>query len=292
MVSRRAAGGPRSMPWHHAGGSRLAPGECPRRRAGRRVPARQRHHMRTRTPVLRGRGSAHPAPPPPARRALPDLGGAQRLTRTRSSTPRPPSTSRPTAVPGSAGSDDHAGVDIGRTYTETPVVSDPRRVPGRHPPGERELPAASRAAPPSGRMPRSRWPLATSARSAGDAIRPRHRSTRPPSSRWLAPDGRGRRPYRRRGQRPHPRRRTRPARRMDQAAELDVDRGAARADAGGRLQPPELSSEGACAHERASQSDRDPRSRRGRRLELAGARRGLRLHPGHPVRARRGLPGA
>ncbi len=60
---------------------------------------------------------------------------------------------------GIGGSDDHAGVDIGRTYTES-------RPPPRHKsssstcaPGASAR-AASRAAPPSGRTPRSPWPRA------------------------------------------------------------------------------------------------------------------------------------
>ena len=59
-----------------------------RRRGGRRVPARERDHVRAGAPLLRRRGAAHRAPPPPARRALPDLGGPQRLAGPRAERPR------------------------------------------------------------------------------------------------------------------------------------------------------------------------------------------------------------
>ena len=56
---------------------------------------------------------------------FPSVGGSQRLSYLASSTCRPRSTSRPMAGTGIAGSDDHAGVDIGRTFTETPPASTP-----------------------------------------------------------------------------------------------------------------------------------------------------------------------
>ncbi len=58
---------------------------------------------------------------------------------------------------GIGGSDDHAGVDIGRTFTETPPASTPEEFL-RHLREGRAEAAASRAAPPSGRTRRWRWP--------------------------------------------------------------------------------------------------------------------------------------
>ena len=62
---------------------------------------------------------------------------------------------------GIGGSDDHAGVDIGRTYTETAPASSPEQFLEHVREGHAEPPAA-RAAPRSGRTPRLRWPLARS----------------------------------------------------------------------------------------------------------------------------------
>ena len=83
LVPRRAAGRARALLRHHARRPRVAAAPQRRRRGVRRVPARARHHVRARPPVLRGRGAADAAPPPPARRAVPDLGDAQRLARPR-----------------------------------------------------------------------------------------------------------------------------------------------------------------------------------------------------------------
>ena len=65
---------------------------------------------------------------------------------------------------GIGGSDDHAGVDIGRTWSETPFAPRPGGVPRAHPRGPRRAPTASRAPPPSGRTRRWRWPSARSGR--------------------------------------------------------------------------------------------------------------------------------
>ena len=79
---------------------------------------------------------------------------------------------------GIGGSDDHAGVDIGRTWSR-------RRAPPRRRSSSRtsapaaSARAASRAAPPSGRTPRWRWP---SARSAAATATPRR--TPRPSCGW------------------------------------------------------------------------------------------------------------
>jgi predicted metal-dependent phosphoesterase TrpH len=56
---------------------------------------------------------------------------------------------------GTGGSDDHAGVDIGRTFTETPPATTPEEFLRHIREGAPRL-AASRAAPPSGRTPRWR----------------------------------------------------------------------------------------------------------------------------------------
>jgi predicted metal-dependent phosphoesterase TrpH len=62
---------------------------------------------------------------------------------------------------GIGGSDDHAGVDIGRTFTEVPAASTPEEFLGRM---REEVPSreANRAAQPSGRMRPWPWPLAPS----------------------------------------------------------------------------------------------------------------------------------
>ncbi len=63
---------------------------------------------------------------------------------------------------GIGGSDDHAGVDIGRTFTEAPAAATPAGVPRAHARRAGLRRAASRAAPRSGRTPRSPWPHARS----------------------------------------------------------------------------------------------------------------------------------
>ncbi len=59
---------------------------------------------------------------------------------------------------GIGGSDDHAGVDIGRTFTEAPAAATPRRVPRAPARRQGDQPAAIRAAPRSGRTPRLHSP--------------------------------------------------------------------------------------------------------------------------------------
>ncbi len=58
---------------------------------------------------------------------------------------------------GVGGSDDHGGIDIGRTYTEAPPASAPAEYL-RHVREGRVPPAATRAAPRNGRTRPSRWP--------------------------------------------------------------------------------------------------------------------------------------
>ena len=55
------------------------------------------------------------------------------------------------------GSDDHAGIDIGRTFTEAPLSATPTSSSPTCARAER-VPTALRAAPRSGPMPRWRWP--------------------------------------------------------------------------------------------------------------------------------------
>ena len=191
---------------------------------------------------------------------------------------------------GVGGSDDHAGVDIGRTWTEAPAASTPARVPR-----------------PPARRPRRRPRQAGLGRQVGarrDGDRPAH--LRPQRGRAARPRGRaaddraghvgGRRPQRR------ARRRHR-ARRLPRAA-ARVARGdrprpaaarAARADAGRRLQPhravpprPPLPRAQAPGRGRPGAGDRV----RGRRRRLGRGRHGgLRgVHPRGAVRARDRLP--
>ena len=61
---------------------------------------------------------------------------------------------------GIGGSDDHAGVDIGRTFTETPPRCRRRKSFCTTSARAAPRPAATRAAPPSGRTPRWRSRLA------------------------------------------------------------------------------------------------------------------------------------
>jgi hypothetical protein len=107
---------------HHARRPRLAAGPQPRRRGLRRVPARAGDHHRARPPLLRGRGAADPAPPPPPGRALPGLGGPQRLAGKGAQRPRGVYIETHGGT-GLGGTDDHAGVDIGRTWTQTPPAA-------------------------------------------------------------------------------------------------------------------------------------------------------------------------
>ena len=118
--ARRAAGRAHPLLRHHARRPRVAAGARRRRRGGRRVPARARDRLRARAPVLRRRGAADAAPPPPARRAVLDVWEVRNGARA-------PELNAPPAIYvdthggiGVGGSDDHAGVDIGRTWTETP----------------------------------------------------------------------------------------------------------------------------------------------------------------------------
>ena len=81
---------------------------------------------------------------------------------------------------GIAGSDDHAGVDIGRTLTEVPAAATPEEFLAHLRLGATPSGGANRVAPRSGPMPRWRWPR----RALDDARRRGHRlepPTRPRS---------------------------------------------------------------------------------------------------------------
>ena len=83
---------------------------------------------------------------------------------------------------GIGGSDDHAGVDIGRTFTETPPAATPEEFLDHIRARPRRRPTATRAAPPSGRTRRWRSPSGRcmADRAAGDGARP----TRGASCAW------------------------------------------------------------------------------------------------------------
>ena len=87
---------------------------------------------------------------------------------------------------GIGGSDDHAGVDIGRTFTEAPAAATPEEFLAHLRARPTPRPAANRAAPPSGPTRRWRWrPGRWLGRGPdgearpGDAGRARRRPTRP-----------------------------------------------------------------------------------------------------------------
>ena len=80
-LRRRATGGSRPLLRDHSRRPRVAAGPRRRRRGLCRIPARERDRLRPRAPLLQRRGAAHPAPSASARRALPGLGGSQRVAR-------------------------------------------------------------------------------------------------------------------------------------------------------------------------------------------------------------------
>ncbi len=125
-LPRRAAGRARALLRDHPRGPRVAAGAQRRRRAVRRVHAASgRSCARSRTPTT-----------PSRRRSAPATAVAWRSCSAsgRSATARAPrELNRPAATYvatrdgiGIGGSDDHAGVDIGRTYTEAPPARTPR----------------------------------------------------------------------------------------------------------------------------------------------------------------------
>ena len=163
-----------------------------------------------------------PAPPPPPRRALPDLGGAQRVAgggaeHARRRLHRDPRRHRDRRLRRSRrrGHRPHLHRGAGRLHAGR--VSAPACAAAK------PRPAASRAAPPSGRTRRWRWRPAPWPSTDGPASERRARSGRGAEDR-PAGDRRGRRP-RGQGRRRHrPRRRPRAARGL---AALDRDRACA-----------------------------------------------------------------
>ena len=132
-LPRRAAGRARAVLRDHARRSRVAAGARGRRRGRRRLPARRtRSPARWRTRSTRSRRRCSRATGAGSRSSSTSGRSATARAR-RSSTTRPRSTSRRTAASASAGSDDHAGVDIGRTWSRDAVRARPGRVPRARP---------------------------------------------------------------------------------------------------------------------------------------------------------------
>ena len=131
----------------------VAAGAPRRRRGRRRLPARARDRVRARAPVLRGRRAAHRRATGAGSPSCSAPGRSATARATPSSTCPPRSTSRRTAGSGIGGTDDHAGIDIGRTYSETPRAATPAaflahvragRVAGARRPGQRRALGAQR----------------------------------------------------------------------------------------------------------------------------------------------------
>ena len=119
-LPRRGAGGARALLRHHRRGPRMAAGAQRRRRAVRRLPARARDRVRARAPLLHRRRAARQRA---TAAALPSCSASGRCAtaRARRELNRPAATYVATRDGiGVGGSDDHAGVDIGRTFTEAP----------------------------------------------------------------------------------------------------------------------------------------------------------------------------
>ena len=120
----RAAGGPPALPRHHPGRPRVAAGAQPRPRGLRLLPARSEIACSLAHPFY-----AVEAPLTPAHRRR--LARLFPVWETRNGS-RARELNMPAAIyiethggTGTGGSDDHAGVDIGRTYTETPPAATP-----------------------------------------------------------------------------------------------------------------------------------------------------------------------
>ena len=85
----------------------------------------QRDRLRARTPLLRGRGAAHSGATGAASRSC-SRSGRPATARARRELNMPAAIYIEThGGTGIGGSDDHAGVDIGRTFTETPPAATP-----------------------------------------------------------------------------------------------------------------------------------------------------------------------
>ena len=163
----------------YARGPRMAAGAPRRRGAVRRVPARARDRVRAGPPLLHRRRAADRAPPPPPGASCSAIWEIRNGARARELN-RPAATYIATRDGiGIGGSDDHAGVDIGRTYTEAPAAAHARRSSSRTSAPARAAPAARRAAPRSGptprsRSPRARWAAASDGLRSGRESRPAH----------------------------------------------------------------------------------------------------------------------
>ena len=178
-LRRRAPGGSRPLLRDHSRRPRVAAGTFRRCRGLRRIPARERDRLRARASLLQRRGAADTAPPAPPRGAVPDLGGPQRVAgrgaeharrhlrrharRHRHRWLRRPRRRRHRP---------HLHRGAGRCHAG--------RVSAPPAPRRRRSAAASRAAPPSGRTRRWRWPPAPWSLDARRPAAPRRgRPTRP-----------------------------------------------------------------------------------------------------------------
>ena len=286
----RGPGRARPLPGHHARRPRLAPGSQRRRRGLRRVPARQLDRLRAGASLLRRGGSPHPAPPSPARAALPGVGDAQRLARQGAEHAgrhlhRDPRGNRRGRVGRSRGSGhrphvhgDGAGVHPRRVSTAHP----PRRGRRARRPGQRREVGALRDGP------------------RGALARPRRGAERAGPQGGAHDDRAGDEPGRpargRAGLRAGPRRRAGAAQRL--AGERGPRPRRARAHrlhAGRRLQPrrplPPRAAPPRAGAEPGGGADAGGGGRPGRlRRRGPGALR--RLHPGRALRAGRRLPRA
>ena len=174
-LRRRAPGGSRPLLRDHSRRPRVAAGTLRRRRGLRRIPARERDRLRARASLLQRRGAADTAPPPPPRGAVPGLGGPQRVAgrgaeHARRRLRRDPRRHRHRRLRRPRRRRHrphlHRGArrcDAGRVSAAICAAATPR-------------PAASRAAPPSGRTRRWRWrraPWSSTARLATAAPRRR-----------------------------------------------------------------------------------------------------------------------
>ena len=179
-LPRRAPGGARALLRDHARGSRVAAAPQPRRGGVRRVHARARDRVRAGASLLHRRRPAVAPPPPPPGGAVRDLGGAQRRSRARAQPPggdlhRHARRDRDRRQRRPRGGGHRPDVHRDAARRTRPPSCWPICAPGGR------ARAASRAAPPSGRTPRSRSPPA---RWEPTGMRPRQSRARPRTPAW------------------------------------------------------------------------------------------------------------
>ena len=196
---------------HHAGRPRVAAGARRRRRGRRRrtcTSTRSPARWRTRSTPSRRRCCRATA----AASRSSSRSGRRATARARRELNAPAAIYIEThGGTGVGGSDDHAGVDIGRTFTETPPARDAGASSSTTSRRARQRRAASRAAPRSGRT--RAMALATRAlgRGDGDGAAPDPAAS---CAMVAARHARGRRPHRRDRRGPRARRRPRAAARL------------------------------------------------------------------------------